>query len=240
MAVNKVVFGAVSIMDISDSTVTKETLGKGVTAYDKSGEKITGTMEAKVDPVLQGKTVTPTTSAQTVKPDSGYDGLSQVTVNAIPSNYEDVTDETNAYTEKLATLGAAITALETELEGKASGGSGGSVETCTVQIVNECVSLGFECTELIYTQLINNKVTGMFEATTKTGYVNNAETIILENVVCGTYFYYGGEGYSFTGIDRTHVPYEDLIIDGASSDRIAFLIPDIPEETLIITVYDDD
>ena len=45
MAVNKVVFGAVSIMDISDSTVTKETLAEGVTAYDKSGEKITGTMK---------------------------------------------------------------------------------------------------------------------------------------------------------------------------------------------------
>lgn len=43
MGVNKVVFGAVSIMDISDSTVTKDTLVEGSTAYGADGEKLIGT-----------------------------------------------------------------------------------------------------------------------------------------------------------------------------------------------------
>lgn len=49
MGVNKVVFGAVSIMDISDSTVTAETLAKDVIAYGADGERIVGTMEAGED-----------------------------------------------------------------------------------------------------------------------------------------------------------------------------------------------
>lgn len=100
--VNKVVFGDRTLIDISDTTATAETILEGYTAYGADGKKVTGTASGEsllvVDTEdehggtirtitgkvvqLQTKTITPTSSQQTVKPDTGYDGFSQVTVEA--------------------------------------------------------------------------------------------------------------------------------------------------------------
>lgn len=179
MAINKVIYGDKTLIDLTSDTVSPDKVIKGITAHDKSGEVITGTcdydsntqdataavaeiLEGKtayvrgqkltgtmpnrasaggtisavdeeytiqngfhdgsgkvgIDPVekakiiagnikqgisvlgvegtytgeaamAQSKTVTPTTSEQTVLPDEGYDFLSSVKVLAIPYEESD-------------------------------------------------------------------------------------------------------------------------------------------------------
>lgn len=60
----------------------------GKTFTSKAGLLITGTHECTSGVAnLQSKTVTPSESQQTISPDSGYSGLSVVTVDPIPSEY---------------------------------------------------------------------------------------------------------------------------------------------------------
>ena len=70
---------------------------------------------------------------------------------------EDVTDETNAYTSKIASLETAVAALENELDGKAGGGTGGgNFETCTIEITNE--KQGGQSSTICYVSVEQNQI----------------------------------------------------------------------------------
>lgn len=71
--------GKVSIASTEARKLIPENIRQGVTILG-----VEGTMSGSEDVHAQTKTATPTTSQQVIVPDSGYNYLTQVTVNAIP------------------------------------------------------------------------------------------------------------------------------------------------------------
>ncbi len=89
--------GTVGIDATEKAKIIATNIREGVTILG-----VTGTMSGEEGVSAQAKTATPTTSAQTITPDTGYNYLSQVTVNAIP-----YTETDNAAGGKTVTIATA-------------------------------------------------------------------------------------------------------------------------------------
>lgn len=107
-----------------DANLKAENIKSGVSIFGVSGlfEGSTGDSE----PVLQEKTATPTTSTQTITPDSQYDGLSKVTINAMPTTTQ-VTPSISVNSSGL------ITATATQSAGYVSAGTKSATKQLTTQ-----------------------------------------------------------------------------------------------------------
>lgn len=89
--------GTVGISSTEQSKIIAENIREGVEILG-----VTGTMSGSEDVHAQTKTVTPTVAGFTVTPDTGYNYMTQVTVNAIP-----YTETDNAAGGKTVTIAVA-------------------------------------------------------------------------------------------------------------------------------------
>lgn len=145
--------GAATLPELTNEGVASDLMANKE-LIDSEGNKVTGTFtidtelntqddlisqiqtalegKASATPTLQEKTATPTTSAQTITPDSNYDGLSKVTVSAIPSTYVQPSGTLNVTTNGTHDV---MNYASVSVNVASSGGSGGSIETASVNFM---------------------------------------------------------------------------------------------------------
>lgn len=87
MMVNKVLFGGETVVDLTEDTVTPETLAEGATAHDRHGEEIVGRLK-------MGSNVTKVSELEN---DAGY--ITQEDIPHIPSKTSELTNDSGFITD---------------------------------------------------------------------------------------------------------------------------------------------
>ena len=185
-------------------------------------ESAIDTIPEAEEPTLQSKTVSPSTSAQTVKPDSGYDGLSQVTVNAM-------TTATQATPEITVSSAGLITAKSTQTAGYVAAGTKSATKQLTAQAA-QTITPGTA-----------DKTIASGKYLTGTQTIKGDANLVAENIKSGVSIF-GVAGTMTTGEDVTAETetYTDLLTDlEAAVDALPDAGAGGGVETCTVTVTDD-
>lgn len=195
------------------------------------------TIPVSADPKLQTKTVSPATSTQTVKPDSGYDGLSQVTVNAMPT-------ATQATPSISVSSGGLITASATQSAGYVAAGTKKATKQLTVQAA-QTITPGTTNKTIASGRYLTGAQTIKGDSNLVAGNIKSGVSIFG---VAGTFEGSGGGGGGggsgsvetctvtfISGITPPDkVSYSSLDIDGAITSNIATFVESGYEYTAVL------
>ncbi len=134
---------------------------------------------------LQEKTVTPTKNAQTVTSDSGYYGLSSVIVNAIPANFQDVSDVTATAPDVL--LGKVIVTADGKVVAGTMPNNGTVTQTLDASNVKYTFSAGYVAGGTIQIVLEEKTVTPTKSAQTITPTAGKVLSKVIINAIPDKY-----------------------------------------------------
>ena len=149
-------------------------------------------------PVLQDKTVTPTTSQQTITADGGYDGLDTVTVNAMPT----ATQATPSITVNASGL---ITATATQTAGYVAAGTKSATQQLAFQAAKTITPTTVSQTAVSSGYYTGGNVTVAGDSNLVAGNIKNGVSIFG---VSGTYVGDGGGSSGDTSMEDALISEE--------------------------------
>lgn len=163
------------IVPTGTKSITQNGTGIDVAAYASVNVSVSAPT-----PVLQSKSATPTESAQTVTPDSGYDGLSSVSVGAISSTYVG-SGVARKSSSDLTASGATVTAPAGYYSAQATKtvASGSATAPATISGTAATVSTGTNTLTLSKSVSVTPSVTAGYVAS---GTAGNSSVSLTANV----------------------------------------------------------